>query len=78
VNSWVVAHYAFEDSVADQVPYVVGAVDLDEGPRAFGRIEGVGIDESLAGLRVVMSMADRLADGLPVLTFVPYAAVPDA
>lgn len=38
VHSWTVAHHAFDPSVADEVPYVLVTVDLQEGPRVLGRL----------------------------------------
>ncbi|HZQ78512.1 MAG TPA: OB-fold domain-containing protein [Acidimicrobiia bacterium] len=40
VYSWVVVHVALDPSFAGDVPYTVVAVDLDEGPRLFGRLLG--------------------------------------
>lgn len=38
VYSWVVVHRALDPAFAADVPYTVLAVDLDEGPRMFGRV----------------------------------------
>jgi uncharacterized OB-fold protein len=43
--TWTVCHIAFDPEFADEVPYVVGAVDLPEGARVIARIEDVEIDE---------------------------------
>ena len=43
--TWTVCHIAFDPEFADEVPYVVGAVDLPEGARVIARIEDVQIDE---------------------------------
>jgi len=51
IYSWVVIHRAFGPDVADEVPYAIVAVDLDDGGRLIGRYFG-----ALA----------RLADALPV------------
>jgi uncharacterized OB-fold protein len=73
VYSWVVAYYAFDEASAGMTPYVIAAVDLDEGARAFGRIEGVAVDANLAGLRVQAALAGDRAVGLPALIFTPAA-----
>jgi uncharacterized OB-fold protein len=39
--SWTVCHVAFDPAFADEVPYVVGVVDLAEGARLVARIEEV-------------------------------------
>lgn len=36
--SWVTFHRAYHDSVADRVPYVVGLVQLAEGPRLVANV----------------------------------------
>lgn len=46
VYSWIVVHIALDPKFADEVPYTVLAVQLDEGPRIFARL--VGDDEGLA------------------------------
>lgn len=40
VYSWVVVHRPFHPAFADAIPYVIASVDLDEGPRMVGRLEG--------------------------------------
>ena len=40
VYSWVVVHVALDSAFADEVPYTIAAVSLDEGARMFGRIIG--------------------------------------
>ena len=39
--SWTVCHVAFDPAFADDVPYVVGVVDLPEGARLVARLEDV-------------------------------------
>lgn len=50
--SWVVVHVPFGDGLAEQVPYVVAAVELDEGARIFARLEGVAQESLADGLRL--------------------------
>lgn len=40
IHSWTVAHHAFHPAFADELPYVLVTVDLDEGVRALGRWRG--------------------------------------
>lgn len=55
--SFVVYHHAFHEDVKDLVPYAVGIVELDEGPRMLCRLGGVTIDPGgEAGLTVGQSM----------------------
>jgi uncharacterized OB-fold protein len=48
-------------------PYNVCLVDLDEGVRAMGRVEGVAPTEVAIGLRVQARIGD---DGVPVYALV--------
>jgi uncharacterized protein len=49
----------------DEEPYNVCLVDLDEGVRAMGRVEGVAPEDVTIGLRVQAQIGD---DGVPVYT----------
>ena len=40
LHSWTVAHHAFHPAFADELPYTLVTVDLDEGVRALGRWRG--------------------------------------
>jgi len=40
VHSWTVAHHAFHKAFADELPYALVTVDLEEGVRALGRWAG--------------------------------------
>src|SRR5690606_11835844 len=58
VYSWTVAHYAFEPEFADDVPFTIVEVALDEGVRIFGRLEpgllpadGLAVEASIVDLR---------------------------
>lgn len=40
VYSWIVVHRAFDPAFAGDVPYTLASIDLDEGGRLVGRLEG--------------------------------------
>lgn len=40
IYSWVVAYTPFDSAFADEVPYPIVAVELEEGVRLFGRWRG--------------------------------------
>lgn len=40
VYSWIVVRRAFDAAFIDQVPYVLATIDLEEGARLVGRIDG--------------------------------------
>ncbi|MCW2638090.1 MAG: hypothetical protein JWP76_396 [Dactylosporangium sp.] len=67
--SWVVVNYAFDEQLSRQVPYVVGAIDLDERARLFARVEGVEPEAIVPGLRLTATFPDDA--GRPPIVFVP-------
>lgn len=75
VHSWIVAHYAFDPAVADDLPYVVATVQLDEGPRLYGRLVGCEPGDVRAGLPVRVRFQERAGD--TVADFAPVPAVED-
>ena len=40
VHSWTISHHAFHAAFADEIPYTLVTVDLEEGVRAMGRYRG--------------------------------------
>jgi uncharacterized OB-fold protein len=39
--TWTICHIAFDPAFSDEVPYVVGVVDLPEGARIIARLDDV-------------------------------------
>ena len=66
IYSWVVVHRTLAASFADQTPYGIVAVDLDEGARVFGRWLG-RLDELAADIQV--TACPYPADGQTALGF---------
>lgn len=55
IFSWIVIRHPIPaDVYADDVPYVVALVDLDEGVRMAANIRGCAVDAVSAGMRVVV------------------------
>ena len=52
VFSYVVFHQVYNKAFADDVPYNVALVQLDEGPRMFSNVVGVPNDQVSVGTRV--------------------------
>lgn len=52
VYSWVVATHPVAEVLVDQVPYVVGLIDLEEGVRVIGNVLGCAPEEVEAGMPV--------------------------
>lgn len=73
--SWVVMRRALDPAFAEAVPYVVAAVQLDEGARIFSRLIDVDIDDPRA-LRAGMALRLEFVeiDGRPMWAFAPADA----
>jgi len=50
--TWTVTHQAIHPAYADEVPYVVGVIETDEGTRLVGAMPGVALGELRLGLAV--------------------------
>jgi uncharacterized OB-fold protein len=59
IESWIVVHRPLAPEFAGDVPYVVGAVRLDEGARIFGRVEEVDSATMREGLPVRFAPSAR-------------------
>lgn len=58
VYSWVVVAHAVHPSLVDQVPYVVGLVELEEGIRVVANVTGCAPTEVTAGMPVELYFED--------------------
>lgn len=73
IFSWVVAHYAFEPELADQIPYTLVMTSLDGGARVYGRlINGPDNETLMKDMAVVLDAAETRNRGY--LTFRPAVA----
>ena len=61
VYSWVVVHLALDPPFAGDVPYTVAAVDLEEGPRLFGRLRDDRPASAGAPVRAVVDQVNGTA-----------------
>jgi uncharacterized protein len=83
IYTYTVTHRAFHPAWADQVPYAVVTVDLDEGVRMVGQFHGADLDRLQIGGRVEVRF-DEYADAtgrsmtLPGFQFGPDPASPPA
>lgn len=50
--SWVVVTHPVDDVLVDQIPYVVGMIELEEGVRVVGNVLGCEPDEVYDGMPV--------------------------
>ncbi len=58
VHSWTVCHHAFHPGFKRELPYVVLTVDMDEGGRMVGQVDGLPEDALQVGLPVEVTYVD--------------------
>lgn len=58
VYSWVVVVHPVAEVLADQVPYIVGLIELEEGVRVVGNVESCDPASVTAGLPVEVFFED--------------------
>ncbi len=58
VHSWTVSHYAFHPSFKEQLPLLLGIIDLDEGVRLNCRLRDVEADDIAIGMAVEIDFED--------------------
>jgi uncharacterized protein len=68
--SWTVTHLAFDRGWADEIPYATGVLELAEGVRVVGSIDGLPAEE----LRIGLPMRTKLAPHGPEFTFLSLHA----
>lgn len=70
VYSSIVFHQVYNKAFADDVPYNVALVQLDEGPRMFSNVVGVPPSEVRVGDRVRV-VFDRVTEEVTIPRFTP-------
>jgi uncharacterized protein len=70
VHSFTVFRRAYAAELADQLPYVVGVVELEEGPRLITNVVGVEPDDVRVDLPVEV-VFDDLTDDVTLHAFRP-------
>ena len=60
--SWTVTHLAFDRGWADDIPYATGVLELDEGVRVIGSIDGLPAAELRIGLPMTTKLTPHGAD----------------
>lgn len=74
VHSTVVFHQVYNDAFADQVPYNVAIVELDEGPRLMSNVVGIAPDAVTVEQRVEVVFT-KLRDDICIPQFAPVGEV---
>jgi uncharacterized OB-fold protein len=71
IFTWTVTHRAVDPAFAEELPYVIVVVALDEGPRVVGNVVGIAPDELRLDLPVRVSL-DRRSDTVALVDFVHF------
>jgi hypothetical protein len=69
VYSWIVVSHPVDPVIADQVPYAVAMIELDEGVRVVGNVAGCGPDELQAGMKVTVYFEEPDEQGIRLPNF---------
>lgn len=72
VYTYSTVHRALSPAFKDQVPYIVAAIDLDEGPRVMTRLVDCTPADVRIGLRVEVTFM-RASDDIALPLFRPIA-----
>jgi uncharacterized OB-fold protein len=70
VWSWTITHRAIDPAFAEQLPYAVVVVELEEGVRVVGNLAGIAILELRIGLEVNVSL-DKRSETITLIDFTP-------
>ena len=73
IYSWTVTHRPIDPGWADRLPYATVVVELDEGVRLVGALEGLAPDELTLGSRMQMRV-EPAGDDFAFLWFSPDEA----
>ena len=68
--SWTVTHLPFDRGWAEEIPYITGVVELDEGVRLVGWVKDLAGDDLRIGLPLAVQVTP-LAPEFSFLTFHP-------
>jgi uncharacterized OB-fold protein len=72
IFSYVVYHRVYHPGFADEVPYAVAVVELDEGPRMVSNVIGIAPDKLACDLRVEV-VYQPITDTITLPKFKPAA-----
>jgi uncharacterized OB-fold protein len=72
IFSYVVYHRVYHPGFADEVPYAVAVIELDEGPRMVSNVIGIAPDKLACDLRVQV-VYQPITDTITLPKFKPAA-----
>jgi len=70
IFTWTVTHRATDPAFAEELPYAIVVVELDEGPRVVGNVVGIAPGELRLDLPVCVRL-DRRSDSVALVDFIP-------
>jgi len=70
VYSWTVVHHPVDPRLANEVPFVVALVELEEGIRVGARLIGIEHDKVKAGMSLKAYYSD-MSNGFTLMNFEP-------
>jgi uncharacterized OB-fold protein len=71
VYTWTITHRPIDPGFADEVPYAVLVVEMEEGPRLVGNLRDLAPSELALDLPVVVVL-EPVADQIALTHFKPY------
>jgi len=72
VFSFVVYHRVYHPGFADEVPYAVAVIALDEGPRMLSNVTGIPVEKIVCDMPVEIEYVD-ITDDATIPKFRPVA-----
>jgi len=74
VFSFVICHYVYDKAFANDIPYAVASIELEEGPRMISNIIGCKLEEIKVGMPVEVDFED-VANEFALPKFKPRAQI---
>ena len=75
IFSYVVYHRVYHTAFADDVPYAVAVIELEEGPRMYSNVVGIPPDKLACDMRVEV-VYEPITDTVTLPKFRPVASAP--
>jgi hypothetical protein len=73
IFSYVVYHRVYHPGFADEVPYAVAVIELDEGPRMISNVVGIPPDKLVCDMKVEV-VYHPITPGITLPRFKPISA----
>jgi uncharacterized OB-fold protein len=73
IFSYVVYHRVYHPAFAQEVPYAVAVIELDEGPRMISNVIGIAPDKLVCDMKVEVAY-EPITEAITLPKFKPAAA----